>query len=460
MLPSPTLSFTIPSIQDDTVLQCRVYHPSCLNPTSVSQATEWKKKVAIVAHPYAPLGGCYDDPIVDVVAATILRQGWVVGTFNFRGAGSSKGRTSWQSKPEQRDYVSFIGFIVYYMHLLSPPSAPLSQPKFTQSDPQLNELSPVPSQALPPTQRLPSDTIHPSITLQSKSDDGRPRLLLAGYSYGSMITSQLPAILGGIIAPFQSPLPESAAAEIRLRAKCLAEQQNEIMKKNFASLVRYHKQQRPRSLGADDILRSPKMRGGVRMGGEEDPRRASHDSRRSRNSTIDDMDVVRRSIDRVRSVTKNGRFSPKRKGSSRSFASSHKGVSETSLGKDEDFQSMPTKVLEVIPGIENEFQTAYLLVSPLQGWVNTLATMGIAKFLGKDKPYETDKKFAIDPTLAIFGDDDLFVSVKKLRTWAGKLTGPGESFRYKEVANAGHFWHDHEALKILQEEVGDFVRTL
>lgn len=83
-LPAPTLSFTIPSIHDDTVLQCRVYHPTCLAPASISQITRWNKKAAIVAHPYAMLGGCYDDPIVDIVSSTILQQGFVVGTFNFR----------------------------------------------------------------------------------------------------------------------------------------------------------------------------------------------------------------------------------------------------------------------------------------------------------------------------------------------------------------------------------------
>lgn len=84
MLPPPTISFTIPSIHDNLPLQCRVYHPACLAPTSLSHVTEWHKKAAIVAHPYAPLGGCYDDPIVDIVASTILKQGFVVGTFNFR----------------------------------------------------------------------------------------------------------------------------------------------------------------------------------------------------------------------------------------------------------------------------------------------------------------------------------------------------------------------------------------
>jgi alpha/beta superfamily hydrolase len=53
-------------------------------PATVSNIVDWRKRAAIVAHPYAPMGGCYDDPVVDVVAATILKQGYIVGTFNFR----------------------------------------------------------------------------------------------------------------------------------------------------------------------------------------------------------------------------------------------------------------------------------------------------------------------------------------------------------------------------------------
>jgi alpha/beta superfamily hydrolase len=37
-----------------------------------------------VAHPYAPLGGCYDDPVVNFIGAQLLQAGYVVGTFNFR----------------------------------------------------------------------------------------------------------------------------------------------------------------------------------------------------------------------------------------------------------------------------------------------------------------------------------------------------------------------------------------
>lgn len=84
MLPPPRFDFAIPSIHDDLILQCRVYHPQALEPLSASSIIDWRKKCAIVAHPYAPLGGCMDDPVVDVVASTILKQGFIVGTFNFR----------------------------------------------------------------------------------------------------------------------------------------------------------------------------------------------------------------------------------------------------------------------------------------------------------------------------------------------------------------------------------------
>jgi hypothetical protein len=82
MLPPPALTFTIPSVHDSTPLNCRVYHPPSLAPSPRSPA--WNRHAAIVAHPYAPLGGCCDDPIVEIVAGCLLRVGFVVGLFNFR----------------------------------------------------------------------------------------------------------------------------------------------------------------------------------------------------------------------------------------------------------------------------------------------------------------------------------------------------------------------------------------
>ncbi len=79
-LPSPTFIFTVPSVHDDTILNCRLYLPRQNLVLQSHQAS----KAAIIAHPYAPLGGCYDDPIVERVGLVLLRAGYMIGTFNFR----------------------------------------------------------------------------------------------------------------------------------------------------------------------------------------------------------------------------------------------------------------------------------------------------------------------------------------------------------------------------------------
>jgi hypothetical protein len=86
MLPEPALSFTLPSLHDGTKLDCRVYHPASLAATNLG-APPWQRHAAVVAHPYAPMGGCYDDPILESVAAQLLKTGYLVGTFNFRYVG-------------------------------------------------------------------------------------------------------------------------------------------------------------------------------------------------------------------------------------------------------------------------------------------------------------------------------------------------------------------------------------
>ncbi len=83
-LREPVFSFTIPSIHDDTILDCRIYHPVHFLHNGSKAHNTWRKRGAIIAHPYAPFGGSYDDPIVDVVATEIVKRGFVVGLFNFR----------------------------------------------------------------------------------------------------------------------------------------------------------------------------------------------------------------------------------------------------------------------------------------------------------------------------------------------------------------------------------------
>lgn len=85
--PEPHYTFTIPSVHDDTPLDCRVYHPDALIelPASAPEVEEtWRTRGIVMAHPYAPMGGSYDDRVVGIVIDEFLKAGWIVGTFNFR----------------------------------------------------------------------------------------------------------------------------------------------------------------------------------------------------------------------------------------------------------------------------------------------------------------------------------------------------------------------------------------
>jgi len=96
-LPDPHYTFTIPSIHDDTTLDCRLYHPDHLAKAAGDDATRpWRKRGIVMAHPYAPMGGSYDDRVVGIVAHEFLKAGWIVGTFNFRYSvhGDDLGRIS------------------------------------------------------------------------------------------------------------------------------------------------------------------------------------------------------------------------------------------------------------------------------------------------------------------------------------------------------------------------------
>ncbi|EHK19342.1 uncharacterized protein TRIVIDRAFT_157245 [Trichoderma virens Gv29-8] len=326
MLPEPSFTLTIPSIHDGTALDCRVYHPASLAVGARSPqhaAAPWKRHAAVFAHPYAPMGGSFDDGMVDIVASQLLRKGYLLGTFNFRGAGRSAGRTSWTAKPERDDYISFVGFIAHYVH------------------------------------RLVSSGIAEQ---QPASPSHRPVLLMAGYSYGAMITTQLPP-LNELLERFASPDSGSNAAQIRLRAESWAEKQRQALQKARAS---------------------PK-------------------------------------------VPANGKLSP---------------VNGFTMPK-----------------------PAYLLVSPLQGLVTHLATMTLVPsvFARRSPPPEdeAETKLVVNPTLAVFGDGDIFVPVGKLRTWVARLSSQQVSqFRGHEIESAGHFWAEEGVLHSMLDLVCDFAGKL
>lgn len=410
MLPRPNLSFTLPSLHDNTKLDCRIYHPTCLNgPLGPSNAT-WRQNAAIVAHPYAPLGGSFEDPVVHLVANTLLNIGFLVATFNFRGASSSCGRTSWTSKPERADYMSVTGFLVHYVHYLRPPQHSTNPTNSTN-----------------------------------------PTLLLAGYSYGAMVTIQLPP-LESFLSDFASPATHTALADIRLRAQHLAEQQV-IMSTATPS--------------------SPRKSMGLRVGGDEDtaPTKARE---KPRLPSPDREEGIRKG---VKEILSRHRLIHRKHNHHHDYGNDH---SHNSVGRSDRVEHSET----FLEGVDNliRFRCAFLLVSPPLGIITNLATMSFSNPLAswskrkrgaspssvrnnkgklEGEEAEAETKLIKNPTLVIFGDQDGFLTMKKMHDWTIQLGSPeGSQFSYVEVSGAGHFWVEEGVAHELRSSVFSFATKL
>lgn len=459
LLPEPTLSFTLPSLHDGLAIDCRVYHPQSLDPSPSSPP--WRKHAAIFAHPYAPLGGCYDDPVVEIAAGTLLRLGFLVGTFNFRGAQGSAGRTSWTAKAERIDYISFVGFLSHYVQFLDPfrPHLPESVPTTTPIAEASDYLGPHGSGGAdrdprPVTPSTPSYEINKS-----------PLFLMGGYSYGSMITMQLPS-LETILQQFDTPACSSHAAEIRLRAQHLAEVQNTALGSARASALEHQANV------------SSHSQAGMRFGGEESNRKHHH-SRLS--FSHDTEEKIHKGVAELMAKAK----SHKRRLS---------GKDHSFVGGDvahETGEAKPQALKDCLPAVPDRVgaRSAYLLVSPLQGLITNLATFsllprrpswrGLTRSVsspaatpsptGEPRPVseiplsleEAEAKLVRNPTLAIYGDNDGFVPVRKLRPWATRLEGiPHSLFRAHEVSGASHFWAQGRAAYTLKDAIKTFAESL
>ncbi|KAF2254556.1 hypothetical protein BU26DRAFT_514441 [Trematosphaeria pertusa] len=384
--PEPRFTCTIPSIHDDTTLNCRVYHPDILSRPRSGDSQErqqWRNRGIVIAHPYAPMGGSYDDRVVGIVVDEFLKRGWMVGTFNFRGAHGSKGRTSWSGRPELDDYISFAAFFMHYLSYLHP--LPASDAVFTP------DQSPV-------SQKQSSADLSRSPTEQS------PVLVLAGYSYGSLILKHLPPV-PSILQPFANPASGSAADEILLRAHKLADESN----LEWINAARDNERQK-RSRGHEGKL-------SVTVGGEE----TSPEKRRSSRE-------IRRSLDGRRSLDLSGRLR------SLSHRRRKEGLPQTPT------ESSTASLTITVPDVK------YLLISPLMPPVSTLAAPVLGyKFWNKSHGV-CQEVVAKHVSLAIFGDHDIFTSAKKVRDWAERLKSEsGSRFSSVEIAGAGHFWHEHGA---------------
>jgi hypothetical protein len=319
-----------------------------------------------------------------------------------RGAGDSGGRSSWTARPELADYVSFYGFMIYYLNELEGGGGVSSALGLKEP----SEIVSSPSQSAPSSNR------------DELLDQASPVLVLGGYSYGSMITTHLPPV-DVVLDAFRFVVVGSAESEVLSRASSLSGRTN---KEQAARTLRSG-----RSLDVRDAIRSSLHC--TAIGGpnsENGSRRSSRDSRRS--------------IEGLR----------------RSFSKKVGSKCDGTENEPEIIETVPTKDVPV-PDIR------YLLISPLLPPISSFATMfSKITFTPRESSRVSynnfDVKLTTRPSLAIYGDQDFFTSGRKLRKWCETLTSkPGSTFRFAEIAGAGHFWHEEGSASSMRSAVRDWL---
>ena len=314
-----------------------------------------------------------------------------------RGAHTSKGRTSWSGRPELDDYNSFAAFFMYYMSYIQP------------------HLTTTPGVTFTPDHLPISPDLRESAQIQP---DTCPVVVLGGYSYGSLILKHLPPV-PTILQPFSAPLAGSAADEIVLRARKLAAQSN----LDWINLAR--DETRARKSGTAHNLSTP-----VVIGGEET---SSHKRRSSRD--------IKRSFEGATRLEIRTRL---------------RSLSHKRHDHNEAIAPPETKNVSIImPDVR------YLLISPLTPPVSTVVAPALGyKFWSKSRE-DHQEVIGKHACLAVYGDQDVFSSAKKIRDWSDQLkAAPTSRFTSVEVAGAGHFWAEPDVEVKLRSALEEWEHSI
>ena len=284
--------------------------------------------------------------------------------------GKSKGKSTWSSKAELQDYISFVGFFMYYLSNLYPPV-----PGSDSFDDYFS-LAPVLSGV--PATRPPA------------------HLLLAGYSYGALLTRHLPGVTS-LLNRFSKVLKTSTEAEIRMRASRLA----------IVTTI--------------DILSRP-LRG-------------ARDSQRTR----EDRTPEAQNGQAGAPETATPDWPHERK--------EHLKILQTPFVRKEKKNSWPDQQFGMGPSDDDYIarvdvptpKAHYLLISLLLEPVSLMCT-GFRKLAIADED-GVDYKFLDNTTLVLHGAKDRWTSWAKLCKWSDYFEdNSGGKFRVAENVDVGHFW--------------------
>ncbi|KAI6839903.1 hypothetical protein KC340_g234 [Hortaea werneckii] len=396
-MPNPVYAFTLPSLNDDTPLACRIYHPG--NPSPGTPGSQTELRGAVIAHPYAPLGGSYDDAVVLSVTETLVNEGHIVMTFNFRGATGSAGHTSWTGRPETDDYSSVAGFLMEYLQDIRR---------------------------------------HGSEEIMSSNHPPPLHVIFGGYSYGTLVLARLPPP-EAITHQLREATTGTAAYEITTRARTLAERTWKAAQEADENSARGRGHGSGRSM-------APAISSPLTMGGEETD---SSERRRSRESK------------RALSIARKGAQLPHRiKAHRREQSEKRSGLPHAPHNSEDD---APEEGQD--QAADQAVSPNYLLISPvLLPFTTMLCPPGPSiPFTGTTKHSGSGNGgyfFSKHNALALFGTADVFTSSKRLQAWAEKQASSNPRFEWEQIEDAGHFWHEEDAMEALEGRIASWVKGL
>lgn len=257
---------------------------------------------------------------------------------------------------------------------------------------------------------------HWTVGIEKDNESTPPiELLLAGYSFGSLILARLPSV-STIIQRFESAEKGTAASEIFLRARILAKQTRQASQEPKATRGR----EEHRSHGSPNA--GPLRSSIVNIGGEEtngSERRRSRDSRRS-------AEIISEVPHQIKSHIKRH--------------SRHQ----------HSLDDVNVRVADSLITVQ------YLLVSPvLVPLTTSLLSPGIPFTSGTATDQDDAGMLSLRwPTLITFGSSDTFTSSKKLRAWSERLAEQSSGrIEWTEIPDAGHFWREKGVMRALQKSI-------
>lgn len=302
-------------------------------------------------------------------------------------------------------------------------------------------------------------------------------LLLAGYSFASLVLCRLPAVFT-ILSRFKSAENGTAATEIFLRARTLAIQHRKTI------ATRLQRGRRPSSTSPSEPAhwRNPSH---VILGGEESDL-ASSRRRHSRGDSRGSCEAIRelpRTIKSRMHRPRSGQFHL-RKSSDREQEQQHNAISsepQKQLQQQRQRQPILIRYLLISPVL---IPLSTTLVPPGIPFISATAT-ATATAGGGGTSLETEEKstaagvFSLQyPTLIAFGSSDTFTSSKKLCQWAERLAKDSAAVattatatnttattphpvdakvEWTQIDGAGHFWREGGVMRELQGNIREWV---